>query len=398
MGSSPLTRGKLRLCCSEAVRVGLIPAHAGKTPRHAYAYTTSAAHPRSRGENALKPGTRANHSGSSPLTRGKRVGAISAHVAHRLIPAHAGKTWALAPSTQPAPAHPRSRGENASRAVAARAVMGSSPLTRGKLGLLWLQLTRGGLIPAHAGKTSVSTRTLTLRTAHPRSRGENVAAACHSRRRTGSSPLTRGKLYTPDPNACGRRLIPAHAGKTASCTGPPGRSWAHPRSRGENSHAKMMPPREPGSSPLTRGKRVGRQSVIVSVRLIPAHAGKTMNCIVFSSSVWAHPRSRGENGGPVHEADGGAGSSPLTRGKLPCKDDASTRAGLIPAHAGKTYYPQRIVIKHRAHPRSRGENNPLPCCTTTISGSSPLTRGKRHLPRCRWRSGWLIPAHAGKTG
>ena len=91
------------------------------------------------------------------------------------------------------------------------------------------------------------------------------------------------------------------------------------------------------------------------------------------------------------------GSSPLTRGKLPLDPPPVRMGGLIPAHAGKT----RLSPIHRmgspAHPRSRGENNPLVYTGATLSGSSPLTRGKPVPVRSHHRSRGLIPAHAGKT-
>ena len=76
---------------------------------------------------------------------------------------------------------------------------------------------------------------------------------------------------------------------------------------------------------------------------------------------------------------------------------ASSNAGLIPAHAGKTMRRARIRSSMRAHPRSRGENRTGRLCTAMIVGSSPLTRGKRGRSRRPQDKGWLIPAHAGKT-
>ena len=70
-----------------------------------------------------------------------------------LIPAHAGKTEARRSARILVRAHPRSRGENARRRVELLSVMGSSPLTRGKLGLAAHAQVPPGLIPAHAGKT-----------------------------------------------------------------------------------------------------------------------------------------------------------------------------------------------------------------------------------------------------
>ena len=71
-----------------------------------------AAHPRSRGENKEGRRSRCLPSGSSPLTRGKRVQERAHGLVGRLIPAHAGKTLTLASGGVEAPAHPRSRGEN----------------------------------------------------------------------------------------------------------------------------------------------------------------------------------------------------------------------------------------------------------------------------------------------
>ena len=74
-------------------------------------------------------------SGSSPLTRGKRLHQDSWPVSGRLIPAHAGKTGG--------------------RVAGLRGVRGSSPLTRGKLTYAALKPTGLRLIPAHAGKTAL---------------------------------------------------------------------------------------------------------------------------------------------------------------------------------------------------------------------------------------------------
>ena len=152
-GSSPLTRGKLESC---EVRQGagrLIPAHAGKTRSKASRTVCSTAHPRSRGENAAGPVGSAVEDGSSPLTRGKPVGATRVRDGRRLIPAHAGKTRRTVARSWRRPAHPRSRGENSLFRRAREPFGGSSPLTRGKRGAAGLSAAPPRLIPAHAGKT-----------------------------------------------------------------------------------------------------------------------------------------------------------------------------------------------------------------------------------------------------
>ena len=152
---------------------------------------------------------------------------------------------------------------------------------------------------------------------------------------------------------------------------------AHPRSRGENSPASGTALRASGSSPLTRGKRSGRVAMPKRHRLIPAHAGKTPCGRTIARRCTAHPRSRGENGG-------GRPSGPEAQ-------------GLIPAHAGKTTLSNLTSSLTRAHPRSRGENSSTDAIAASVSGSSPLTRGKLS-GLCLGRFGpGLIPAHAGKT-
>ena len=136
-----------------AARLGLIPAHAGKTIVCSSVRVTSRAHPRSREENHAGGGSLAVADGSSPLTRGKREDAHGGDVAVRLIPAHAGKTQSSSSRELGSRAHPRSRGENEKDTVSDPVPTGSSPLTRGKPRGWKYVVDPDGLIPAHAGKT-----------------------------------------------------------------------------------------------------------------------------------------------------------------------------------------------------------------------------------------------------
>ena len=192
--------------------------------------------------------------GSSPLTRGKRANAHRGFLTVRLIPAHAGKTGGECGHHLVAPAHPRSRGENVVRENLCRNPSGSSPLTRGKPVRVGHAYWWSGLIPAHAGKTSMTDRSPSKHTAHPRSRGENGAWCGRRVFSMGSSPLTRGKLAPPSGRGHHGGLIPAHAGKTTRGRGQSRSGSAHPRSRGENTGKFMKITTDQGSSPLTRGK------------------------------------------------------------------------------------------------------------------------------------------------
>ena len=195
-GSSPLTRGKYPGIHQRNQLDGLIPAHAGKMQRAPLGSPPPEAHPRSRGENAIASALATFVAGSSPLTRGKlRIGCVRGTCVG-LIPAHAGKTISRGRSPSPSWAHPRSRGENLGVHFVPSLVAGSSPLTRGKLALRSTTSLRRGLIPAHAGKTVGRYGDPHQRWAHPRSRGENSLTTRSRSFRGGSSPLTRGKHET----------------------------------------------------------------------------------------------------------------------------------------------------------------------------------------------------------
>ena len=275
--------------------------------------------------------------------------------------------------------------------------MGSSPLTRGKRVEAFSEGEPAGLIPAHAGKTLPAALRLQKTWAHPRSRGENAKKFMLATPVSGSSPLTRGK---PDrvahlPHGVG--LIPAHAGKTKPPKSSPRPPRAHPRSRGENLLIGPCPCSPMGSSPLTRGKPWRYTSLRLVSGLIPAHAGKTVRRIQRMEHPGAHPRSRGENQESEGPVNAKKGSSPLTRGKRREPRSGRREPGLIPAHAGKTWGSGLYFCDAGAHPRSRGENGTHSHSGQPSGGSSPLTRGKHERCRQRTHPVGLIPAHAGKT-
>ena len=152
-GSSPLTRGKRQAGTTQRAVKGLIPAHAGKTSPDGFARERLGAHPRSRGENRRSCLICSMILGSSPLTRGKHQERGRLRDRLGLIPAHAGKTVCHIRGAGCRGAHPRSRGENQGDRIFDRSDNGSSPLTRGKPPDTAIRVSRERLIPAHAGKT-----------------------------------------------------------------------------------------------------------------------------------------------------------------------------------------------------------------------------------------------------
>ena len=193
------------------------------------------AHPHSRGENHAEKAHPAFQKGSSPLTRGKRQERASGDPGAGLIPAHAGKTPRARTRRACPGAHPRSRRENTPSHHASRLICGSSPLMRGKHHGRHGRYLRRGLIPTHAGKTGFRSCVRSSRPTHPRSCGENVVCFCAPSAVQGSSPLMRGKPRWRCRGHPVHRLIPAHAGKTSLHYASRAMYRVHPHSRGENS-------------------------------------------------------------------------------------------------------------------------------------------------------------------
>ena len=253
----------------------LIPAHAGKTARAMCGHATCAAHPRACGENGNPVKQRYFARGSSPRMRGKRFHRLGRGLGRRLIPAHAGKTQFFALAMKVKQAHPRACGENCVNSGAPKQRSGSSPRMRGKPRRSLRIDVSTGLIPAHAGKTQQALLLPRLPRAHPRACGENAASAAREKEEKGSSPRMRGKPKQSCFIFSCEGLIPAHAGKTSieGTTLTTGR--AHPRACGENFTSLKTLPRSLGSSPRMRGKRLSRLYRGQARGLIPAHAGKT---------------------------------------------------------------------------------------------------------------------------
>ena len=355
-GSSPLSRGILapRDRGSDAGRI--IPALAGNTAESSCRCRACTDHPRSRGEYLLPESFGGGESGSSPLSRGIRLWRRPLREPLGIIPALAGNTQrgalvaagggiipALAGNTR-APSsprtvswdHPRSRGEYAPKLYYGSVDEGSSPLSRGILGVGMRECDNGGIIPALAGNTSCWRPGTPGRRDHPRSRGEYINTLRANGSFDGSSPLSRGIRTRSRRVAPVRRIIPALAGNTSSrCCG---RSAVrdHPRSRGEYFSTGFEPWSAHGSSPLSRGIPTHIPITILHLGIIPALAGNTGAGDVLENGGEDHPRSRGEYvcGDVLYENR--SGSSPLSRGIHERRVHGHIGHRIIPALAGNT--------------------------------------------------------------
>ena len=175
-GSSPATRGGLLDDAQELVHSGLIPGYAGRTGGGRTSAPSSRAHPRLRGEDrdhlnpamirwGSSPATRGGHAvgvegaasrGSSPATRGGRRLRDRHQRGRGLIPGYAGRTRRPPGRGQPWRAHPRLRGEDTGYRPPERALVGSSPVTRGGPRCPLPTCKEKRLIPGYAGRTGQS--------------------------------------------------------------------------------------------------------------------------------------------------------------------------------------------------------------------------------------------------
>ena len=236
-----------------------------------------------------------------------------------------------------------------------------------------------------------------LRRDHPRSRGVYGYRQPVTVITSGSSPLARG-LHGGDAQAVpGAGIIPARAGFTWTCASASSTATDHPRSRGVYRFRRNDKCPATGSSPLARGLLHSPQLAGRFVRIIPARAGFTVRTSTTRGIPGDHPRSRGVYAGDTVIITGTNGSSPLARGLRRQAVQGRGDARIIPARAGFTTTPPSRRRPPRDHPRSRGVYPSGRPGRLASSGSSPLARGLLRIIRereCRKR---IIPARAGFT-
>ena len=253
--------------------MGIIPAHAGFTPRPCGPTGPWSDHPRTRGVYGSTRSGLQVHGGSSPHTRGLLdPGGPGSH-GNRIIPAHAGFT--NIGYSQP------------------RRWTGSSPHTRGLRGAGRSPAGGPRIIPAHAGFTRDWAALGRVIPDHPRTRGVYGQMPAEAADFSGSSPHTRGLHQRSVLPASPRRIIPAHAGFTHRTRGRWCPSPDHPRTRGVYWIWRCLHGETEGSSPHTRGLPLRQEHVPRQQRIIPAHAGFTLRLDQNHVVNPDHPRTRG---------------------------------------------------------------------------------------------------------
>ena len=150
-------------------------------------------HPRMRGEKVNFTTDDMTWTGSPPHTRGKEDELARADRGVGITPAYAGKSIRRQLPKSAAWDHPRIRGEKFDLSDLFKAILGSPPHTRGKVGDWHNRRVDEGITPAYAGKSPSTFAVLHAAKDHPRIRGEKLTAPFQPQKDLGSPPHTRGK-------------------------------------------------------------------------------------------------------------------------------------------------------------------------------------------------------------
>ena len=395
-GPSPRVRGSLPILDHGYVRLGSIPACAGKPTFSTSAVGIARVHPRVCGE-AASDATRAILGrGPSPRVRGSHRPLRRRAPARGSIPACAGKPARGVRPASVTRVHPRVCGEALMPAIHPRDPRGPSPRVRGSPVVAVAFSGSAGSIPACAGKPRRWGAAVARQGVHPRVCGEALGNPSVRLNVAGPSPRVRGSLLTVCAKPRCPGSIPACAGKPDDGAPRCRDSRVHPRVCGEApaSRSAWMP--GPGPSPRVRGSLSLPELHRRILGSIPACAGKP----TFSTSAvrieGVHPRVCGEARCPSGTPCGRGGPSPRVRGSRHFHAYDSRRSGSIPACAGKPACPRGPRRGNRVHPRVCGEAAFNPTTDLYDPGPSPRVRGslgERNDGETRTGS---IPACAGK--
>ena len=129
---------------------------------------------------------------------------------------------------------------------------------------------------------------------HPRACGAHLDTYIIPEKEWGSSPRMRGSLYCSRFWSVIFGIIPAHAGLTSMPSTSSGSTRDHPRACGAHTFFFAASIFFVGSSPRMRGSRNRIATTTIIYGIIPAHAGLTTNLIAQECrEVGSSPRMRG---------------------------------------------------------------------------------------------------------
>ena len=152
-GSPPRMRGKDALVLHGDALLGITPAYAGKSRAPSRASAPRKDHPRICGEKSQRNGCPTRSAGSPPHMRGKDYRVFRCCHKVGITPAYAGKSRLLSELCCRLWDHPRICGEKTLHGLLAHKTVGSPPHMRGKVLIVFDDLSCVGITPAYAGKS-----------------------------------------------------------------------------------------------------------------------------------------------------------------------------------------------------------------------------------------------------
>ena len=171
----------------------------------------------------------------------------------------------------------------------------------------------------------------------------------------GSSPRTRGTLYSTGCSLYIYRFIPAYTGNSRRPRRRQPHRSVHPRVHGELVSYKYTPNTATGSSPRTRGTHLGGGRPVEQDRFIPAYTGNSSSGITLIDCIPVHPRVHGELISAFLKSFILFGSSPRTRGTQILNLLHHLLIRFIPAYTGNSFMGVSWVSRKSVHPRVHGE-------------------------------------------
>ena len=185
-------RGSPRAASPSALPAGIIPAHAGLTASNGRDAPEKRDHPRACGAHKLRTSSMTALWGSSPRMRGSLLAERIRPHAAGIIPAHAGLTGIQPSLLAAAQDHPRACGAHKTPLALSGTSLGSSPRMRGSHKEEWARYEARRIIPAHAGLTWAVRAAQRRSGDHPRACGAHSISGPSSTLNSGSSPRMRG--------------------------------------------------------------------------------------------------------------------------------------------------------------------------------------------------------------
>ena len=256
-----------------------------------------------------------------------------------------------------------------------------------------------GLTPTRVGTTAPVVAHACTAWAHPHTRGDDPDSRSYIRVAGGSPPHAWGRRLKDDSIICPTRLTPTRVGTTPNgpASKPISIRRAHPHTRGDDRPARAGDRQGRGSPPHAWGRRRrGRDSG--SWRgLTPTRVGTTDLSELRAQRVKAHPHTRGDDTWETPQELFDEGSPPHAWGRPDALDDRRGLPGLTPTRVGTTRCTPRPQRLFPAHPHTRGDDARSSPPASSMIGSPPHAWGRHDRIRAARRTAGLTPTRVGTT-